>query len=126
MPLSFKIRDEENERINNILKKLIALDYVPENGNAVIDEMLAGIGLKLQTLLDFSTNEVIQHLEKSNFDWANAEQFADFLLKLADTLPEKKFGLTEKAITLYQYIQTESKTFSMEIYSKINTIQKQI
>ena len=62
MPLSFKIRDEENERINNILKRLMGLDYVPDNGNAVIDEMLADIVLKLQTLLDFSTNEVILYL----------------------------------------------------------------
>jgi hypothetical protein len=126
MPLSFKIRDEENERINNILKRLMALDYVPEHGNAVIEEVLAEIGLELQTLLDFSTNEVIQHLEKSNFDWANAEQFADFLIALAAKLPESKFSLAEKARSVYNYIQTESKTFSMEIYSKINSIQKQI
>jgi hypothetical protein len=119
MPLSFKIRDEENERINNILKRLMGLDYVTENGNAIIDEMLAGIGLKLQTLLDFSTNEVIHYLEKSNFDWANAEQFADFLIALAAKLPEGKFSLAEKASAIYQYIQTESKTFSWEIAQKI-------
>jgi hypothetical protein len=125
MPLSFKIRDEENERINNILKRLMGLDYVPDNGNAVIDEMLADIGLKLQTLLDFSTNEVILYLEKSNFDWVNAEQFADLLFKLSAKLPESKFFLAEKASVIYEYIQTESKTFSWDIAQKIaNTTGK--
>ena len=124
MPLTARLRDEENERINNILKRLMSLDYVPENGDVVIDEVLADIGLKLQTLLDFSTKELIHYLEKSNFDWANAEQFADFLVELSTKLPESKFKLTEKASDVYNYIQTESKTFSMGIYSKIISIQK--
>ena len=124
MPLTARLRDEENERINNILKRLMALDYVPENGNAFIDEVLSDIGLNLQTLLDFNSTELVNHIEKFHFDWENAEQFADFLMKLANSLPEKKFRLAEKAIALYQHIQTQSKTFSMGIYSKINNIQK--
>ncbi len=55
MPLTARLRDEENERINDILKRLM-----------------------------------------------------------------------EKASDVYNYIQTESKTFSMGINSKINSIQKPI
>ena len=103
----------------------MAIDYVPENGNTVVDEILADIGLNLQILLDFSTNEVILHIKKSNFDWANAEQFADFLIALAAKLPESKFSLAEKASVIYECIQTESKTFSWDIAQKIaNTTGK--
>jgi hypothetical protein len=126
MPLTARLRDEENERINNILKRLMGLDYVPENGNELINEMLSDIGLNMQTLLELSPTELTNHIEKSHFDWANAEQFADYLLKLGSILPESKFRLAEKVIAIYQHIQTQSKTFSIEIYSKINSIQKQI
>ena len=125
MPLTARLRDDENERINNILKRLMGLDYVPENGNVIIDEILANIGLKLQTLLDFSTNELFLYIKKSNFDWENAEQFADFLIALAAKLPESKFSLAEKASVIYECIQTESKTFSWDIAQKIaNTTGK--
>jgi len=125
MPLTARLRDEENERINNILKKLMALDYIPETGNETIDEILAGIELNLQKLLDFSTATMINHLNQGNFDWENAEQFADFLTRLATKLPENKFLLTEKALAVYQYIQTESKTFSWSIQTKINATQNE-
>ena len=119
MPLTARLRDEENERINNILKKLMALDYVPENGSEAVDAILAGIGSSTQTLLDVSPQNLIFHLEKFHFDWANAEQFADFLTLLSKKLPENKFALTVKAMAIYNYIQTESKTFSFDIFNKI-------
>lgn len=125
MPLSFKIRDEENERINNLLKKLIGLDYVPENGNGLIDELLAGLDLNMQSLLELKSENLVAHLQKSNFDWENAEQFADFLIALSSRLPEKGFSLSEKAIAVYRFVQTESKTFSFNIVNKINAAQKQ-
>ncbi|WP_300565387.1 hypothetical protein [Flavobacterium sp.] len=124
MPLTAGLRDEENERINNILKRLIGLDYVPENGNATMDEILSGLGLNMQTLLDENPGEIILHLQKLHFDWTNAEQFADFLTTLSKKLPEAKLRLQEKAIEIYNYIQMESKTFSFEIYNKIEATKK--
>ncbi len=124
MPLTAGLRDEENERINNILKRLIGMDYVPENGNATMDEILSGLGLNMQTLLNENPREIILHLQKLHFDWTNAEQFADFLTTLSKKLPEAKLTLQEKAIEIYNYIQLESKTFSFEIYNKIEAIKK--
>lgn len=119
MPLTARLRDEENERINNILKRLMGLDYIPENGNAMIDTILSGLELNMQTLLDMNPEKTILHMQKFNFDWANAEQFGDFLANLSKKLPEAKFTLQEKAIAIYNYIQQESKTFSFEIFNKI-------
>ena len=119
MPLTARLRDEENERINNSLKKLMALDYIPENGNETIDEILGGIELNLQKVLDFSAASLVNHLDQFNFDWENAEQFADFLIALSTKLPESKFLLAEKARIIFEYIQTESKTFSWDIAQKI-------
>lgn len=124
MPLTAGLRDEENERINNILKRLIGLDYIPENGNTVIDAILSEFELNMQTLLDMNPEKTILHLRKFNFDWANAERFGDFLITLSKKLPEAKFTLQEKAIAVYDYIQLESKTFSFEIYTKIEAAKK--
>jgi hypothetical protein len=119
MPLTARLRDEENERINNILKRLIGLDYVPQNGNEAINEALSGLGFDLDSLLDMSSEDMVQHIRKFNFDWANAEQFADFLITLSNKLPQNKLVLKEKAIAIYNYIQLESKTFSFDIFNKI-------
>jgi len=122
MPLTARLRDEENERINNILKKLVALDYVPELGGE-IDSVLRGIGLDRQTLLDISAADLISHLENYNFDWANAEIFADFVASIAARLPESRFALNEKSVAIYNYIQSESKTFSLTISGKITSLK---
>ncbi|MBC8643485.1 hypothetical protein H9W95_03555 [Flavobacterium lindanitolerans] len=85
------LRDEENERINNILKQLISLVYVPENWN--LDELekhLNYLALTMEKLLGFSSDDLIAHLEKLHFDWTNAEQFADFIVLLSDRKEEKE------------------------------------
>ena len=115
------LRDEENERINTILKQLISLTYIPENWN--LDELnnqLKHLALTFEVLLNLSSDELIQHLEKFHFDWMNAEQFADFLVLLSDR-SEEKANLKEKAIAVYEYIQKESKTFSFDIFNKISS-----
>lgn len=117
MPLTKGLRDEENERIQNILERLIALDYVPENWKIIIEDPLKGLGLNAQGLLDLSTVDLIIHLQKLNFDWNNAEQFADFLIVLYKKSGEA--NLNEKAIAVYNYIQSESKVFSFDIFNKI-------
>lgn len=124
MPLTAGLRDEENERINNILKRLIGLDYIPEKGNATIDDILSELELNMQSLLDMNPDKIVLHLQKFNFDWSNAEQFGDFLTTLSKKLPEAKFTLQEKAIEIYNYIQLESKTFSFEIHNKIAAAKK--
>lgn len=123
MPLTKGLRDEENERINTLLKKLIGMDYVPENGTFDQDELLKGLAMDTKSLLDFAAENLIQHLEKLNFDFTNAEQFGDFLVQLATKLPEEKSNLHAKAIAVYQHIQSESKLFSFAISRKISALK---
>lgn len=122
MPLTKGLRDEENERIQSILKRLIALDYIPENWKVIIEDPLKGLGLNAAILLGMSIDELIAHLEKLNFDWNNSEQFADFLVMLSGK--SKETNLNEKAIAVYNYIQSESKVFSFDIFNKIALAKK--
>ena len=123
MPLNKGLRDEESERISNILKKLNELVYVPDFGKDEIEDQLKLIGLNLDTLLNFSSGNLVSHLEKFHFDWENAERFADLLVVFSDKLPENKTNLKEKALAVYNYIQSESKTFSFEIFNKIASVK---
>ena len=119
MPLNKSLRDEEKERINAILKKLVELLYVPDFGKKEIDEALKSLGLTTEILLSSSGTELIQHLGKLNFDWESLEQFADYLVLLGEKIASEKVNLTEKALFVYNYIQSESKVFSFGIFGKI-------
>ncbi len=119
MPLNKSLRDEEKERINAILKKLVELLYVPNFGKLEIDEALKSLGLTTEILLSSSGTELIQHLDKLNFDWESLEQFADYLVLLSEKMVSEKSNLIEKAVLIYDYIQIESKVFSFGIFGKI-------
>lgn len=119
MPLTARLRDEENERINNLLKRLIGTDYVPDWGDDAMNLILKDLGFSLQSLLEIDDLSLVSALESLHFDWANAEQFADFLLSLSHKLPQPEFALQPKAIAIYEYVQKGSKTFSFQIAQKI-------
>lgn len=119
MPLNKGLRDQESERISNILKKLNELIYVPDFDKDEIENQLKFLGLNLEALLHFSSEDLVSHLDKFHFDWENAEQFADLLVVFSDKIPENKSNLKEKALAVYNYIQSESKTFSFEIFNKM-------
>ncbi|RZK01486.1 MAG: hypothetical protein EOO46_20170 [Flavobacterium sp.] len=123
MPLNKGLRDEESERISNILKKLNELIYLPDFEKDKIEDQLKLIGLNLETLLNFSSENLVLHLDKFHFDWENAEKFADLLIVFSAKLPENKTNLKEKALAVYNYIQSESKTFSFEIFNKIASVK---
>jgi len=117
------LRDEENERINNVLKQLTALTFVPDNWNEHnAAQLLQKLGLSLDVLVTMSTQELNEYLLKYHMDWANMELFADIVASLS-----AKAGLEplkEKAVALYNFIQQESKMFSFEIFAKINRLNK--
>ena len=119
MPLNKSLRDEEKERINAILKKLVELLYAPDFEKTAIDAQLKSLGLTTEVLLNSSGTDLIEHLGKLNFDWENTEKFADYLVLLSDKMVSQKVNLIEKALLIYNYIQSESKTFSFEIFGKI-------
>jgi hypothetical protein len=123
MPLNKSLRDEEKERINAILKKLVELIDVSDFGRAELDEHLKSFGLTTDLLLHFSGTQLILHLEKLHFDWEHMEKFADFLVLLSEKLVAEKSNLLVKALLIYNYIQNESKTFSFEIFGKIGVVK---
>lgn len=119
MPLTKGLRDEENERISNILRHLMDLAFVPGFNEADVNELLSRIAISLDDLTHFSAAELILYLEKLHFDWDNAEKFADFILKLSETRDDA-LGQKQKAVAIYEYIQLESQTFSFGIFNKIS------
>jgi len=117
------LRDEENERINNVLKQLTALTFVPEGwNNADADVLLQNLGLSSDTLIAISNDELTQYLERYHFDFANMELLADMLGQLSAKADFKVLRL--KAIALYYFIQQESKMFSFEIMGKIGALSR--
>lgn len=123
MPLSLGLRDEENERINNQLKKLISLVFVPDGwSDTSADEELSGIGLSLEKLKGITPDALNSHLKDTGLDWANIELFADFMAGLSE---KQEFeNLKPKAVSLYNFIQTGSKMFSLDIASKIARLKQ--
>lgn len=118
------LRDQESIRIDNILKQLMSIVFVPkfwnlENLNQ-IEEQLNGFGLTIETLVEIESNDLIVLLDRLHLDWNQKEQFADFLLIFSK---ENPFDLNEKALAIYNYIQSESKSFSFGIFNKIAAVK---
>ena len=114
------LRDQESTRIDNILKVLHSLTFVPMFWNLedllYLENELKYLGMNVESLSDFDEKQLISHLERLHFDWNHFEIFADFLMAMSK---ESQFDFTQKAIAIYDYVQQESKTFSFEIFNKI-------
>nr|WP_315257138.1 hypothetical protein [uncultured Flavobacterium sp.] len=114
------LRDQESIRIDNVLKKLMSLVYVPKFWNLedlfYLENELKDLAMNVESLNEFSKEELIVHLQRIHLDWSQLELFADFLVVFSK---EGQFDFSSKAIAIYNYIQQESKTFSFGIISKI-------
>nr|WP_314896575.1 hypothetical protein [uncultured Flavobacterium sp.] len=118
------LRDQESMRIDNVLKTLLSIVFVPKFWNvediSLIENILKDLGLNIQSLVDISEKDLIVHLLRCHLDWNHLEQFADFLVIASKDNP---FDFSEKAIAIYNYIQQESKMFSFGINSKIAAVK---
>jgi len=114
------LRDEESIRIDNVLKTLRALDFVPQpltnDAKLDIENQLKEFGLNIQTLVDYQNEELITLLVRCHLDFNQLEQFADFLIDFSKV---ENYNFEDKALAIYQYIQQESKDFSFGINTKI-------
>jgi hypothetical protein len=114
------LRDQESIRIDNILKVLQSLTFVPKFWNLEdilsLENELKDLGMNIETLNDFDEKQLISHLERLHFDWNHFEIFADFLMAISK---ESQFNFSDKAIAIYDYVQKESKVFSFGIFNKI-------
>lgn len=114
------LRDEEKIRIDNVLKTLRTVVFVPKllsNQEKIdIENQLKEFGLNIETLVDYQNEELITLLLRLHFDWDHLEKFADFLMEFSKV---ENYDFENKALALYQYIQQESKVFSFGINAKI-------
>lgn len=114
------LRDEESIRIDNVLKTLRALDFVPQpltnDAKLDIENQLKEFGFSIQKLVDYQNEELITLLVRCHLDFNQLEQFADFLIDFSKV---ENYNFEDKALAIYQYIQQESKVFSFGINTKI-------
>src|SRR6188768_4014655 len=114
------LRDQESIRIDNVLKKLMSLVYMPKFWNLedllYLENELKDLAMNVESLNNFSEEELIVHLQRLHLDWNQLELFADFLV---DFSKKSQFNFSQKAIAVYNYIQQESKVFSFGIINKI-------
>ncbi len=114
------LRDEEKIRIDNVLKTLRTLVFVPYPLSNLqitdIENQLKEFALNIETLIDYSNEELITLLMRVHFDWEQLELFADFLMDFSKV---ENYNFKDKALAVYQYVQSESKVFSFGINSKI-------
>lgn len=118
------LRDEEKIRIDNVLKTLRTLVFVPyplsHLQKSDIENQLKEFGLNIESLIEYSNEDLISLLTRLHFDWEQLEQFADVLLEFSK---EENYNFEDKALAIYQYIQTESKIFSFGINTKITSLK---
>lgn len=118
------LRDEEKIRIDNVLKTLRTLIFVPyplsHLQKSDIENQLKAFGLNIQTLIDYSDEELITLLTRLHFDWEQLEQFGDILVEFSK---EENYNFTDKALAIFQYIQQKSKVFSFGINAKITALK---
>lgn len=118
------LRDEESIRIDNVLKTLHALDFVPktltDDEKFEVENQLKEFGLNIETLVDYQNDELIILLVRAHLDFNQLEQFADFLVQFSKV---ESYNFDDKALAIYQYIQQESKVFSFGINTKITSLK---
>jgi len=120
------LRDEESIRIDNVLKTLRSLDFVPhpfsDELKLDVENQLKEFGLNIPSLLNYENEELIALLVRCHLDYSQLEQFADFLMAFSKV---ENYDFKDKALAIYQYIQKESKVFSFSINIKIASAKNQ-
>lgn len=102
----------------------MSLVFVPKFWNLenllTLEEDLKDLGMNVESLQNFKEEELIAHLQRLHLDWSQLELFADFLMALSK---ESQFDFALKALAIYNFIQSESKTFSFGILNKIAAVK---
>ena len=124
--LSKGLKDEENQKINELVGRLIDLEFVPEfyereQRSKVNGLLFEQLGFKISDLEIWSSEELLVKLKELNFDYSNLEQFGDFLLKIIPFEDEQhESHLAKSTIAIYELAQKESKTYSFSLIQKLN------
>ncbi|RKS55279.1 hypothetical protein BC962_0238 [Gillisia mitskevichiae] len=124
--LSKGLKDEENQKINELVGRLIELEFVPEfyeseQRSKVNGLLFDQLGFNISDLETWSSEELLLKLKQLNFDFSNLEEFGDFLLKIIPFEDEQhESHLAKATIAVYEAAQIESKTFSFSLIQKLN------
>nr|WP_315223479.1 hypothetical protein [uncultured Flavobacterium sp.] len=114
------LRNDEAIRIDNVLKTLRALDFLPKTLSDdelfSLENLLKEFGLSIESLIDYQKDELIELLHRNHFDFNQLDQFADFLMEFSKA---ENYNFEDKALAIYQHIQQESSIFSFGINAKI-------
>lgn len=124
--LSKGLKDEENQKVNELIGKMTEIEFVPDLWER---EQRQKIDNKLQEILSFGLEDIesmnseslLEKLKEQHFDFSNFEQFGDLILKIIPLEAEAhESHLAASAVAIFEFIQKESKTFSFSIIEKIN------
>jgi hypothetical protein len=100
-----------------------------EQERTLIDSEVKEAGeLSIDKLLSFTDEEIISYIDKNKgFDPGNMELLADLLNVFAENLPEKESrNLNKKAVLVLEYIDHETRTFSMDRSLKIKSLKEKL
>lgn len=120
------LKDQENQKINELVGKLIDIEFVPEfyeseQRSKVNGLLFEQLGFKISDIEAWSSEELLMKLKELNFDFSNYEQFGDFLLKIIPFEEEQhESHLAKSTIAVFETAQIESKTFSFSLIEKLN------
>jgi len=120
------LKDEENQKINELVGKLLDLEFVPEfyeseQRSKVNGLLFEQLGFKISDLETWSSQDLLVRLKRLNFDFSNYEQFGDLLLKLIPFEAEvHESHLAKSTVAIFETAQIESKTFSFSLIEKLN------
>lgn len=122
--LSKGLRDKESTRIDHCLKQLHSLVLSPLNWNLdqkeTLELELKDFAMDLESLNDFTPEDLLVHLQRLHFDWNQMESFADFLIAFSAA---SSFSFSEKGLAIYLFIQKESKVYSFGIAKKVTVLK---
>lgn len=124
--LSKGLKDEENQKVNELIGKLMELEFVPEfwenEQRKKVDSFLSeNLGFNIADLESWTSDELLIRLKELNFDFSNLEQFGDLLLKIIPLEDvDHESHLAKSAVAVYESVQIESKTFSFGLIQKLN------
>ena len=100
-----------------------------EQERTMIDKQLEeASGLTIDKLLSFKEEEIISFIDvNEGFVPGNMELLADLLIAFAENLPENESSnLINKAVIILEYVDRETKTFSMERSLKISCLRERL
>lgn len=85
-------------------------------------------GLSLVDLLSLSQEDIISFMrDKKGFDTRNMELMADLLVLFADNSSEEEsINLINKAVIILEYIDHETRTYSMDRSLKLNSLKEKL